>query len=55
MFLTNILYSKVIHQKSEADWSGVVAPEAGCCFALAAAVLLQPFFKELLGDKAGTR
>jgi hypothetical protein len=45
VLLACILDPKIIDNKREADWAGVVLPQAQCGFALAVTFLLEAFFE----------
>jgi hypothetical protein len=39
VFLSHIFYPEVIDDKGEADWAGIVRPQAWCDFALSVTIL----------------
>ena len=47
------IYPEVINDEGEADWAGIVRPQAWRGFALAVAILPEAFFKKLLGNDPG--
>ena len=49
VFFADILYSKIIYYQSKADRAPLVDPKTWCDFALAVAVLLQPYLQQFLG------
>ena len=52
VFLSNVLYAKVVHDKCETDGVPFVLPVAWREFALCVACFLESFFKEFLHDDA---
>ena len=50
VFLSDILYPKIVDDEGEADGTGVVFPATGGCFALMISMLFKAFLKQLLGD-----
>ncbi len=53
IFLSHIFYPKIIDDEREADWAGIVRPQAWCDFDLAVTVLFEALFEELLGKDPG--
>ena len=49
MFFADILHSKVVHYKGEADRAPFVLPEACCDFTLVVASFVETFLQDLLG------
>ncbi len=52
LFLSNVLYAKVVHNECETDGAPFVFPVAWCEFALCVACFLESFFKEFLCNDA---
>ncbi len=55
MFLSNVFYAKIVHDKGERDGSPFVAPEAGSVDALIISVGGEPFPEEFVGEYPGLR
>ena len=49
MFLTNILYSKIVHEKREIDRPAFMCSHTGCNLALLVVMGIEACFKEFLG------
>ena len=49
MLLTNILYSKIIHNERETDRPPFMCPQTRCNLALMVAMGIEAYFKECLG------
>ena len=55
MFLSNVFYSEIVHDKGERDGAPFVAPEAGSVDALIISVGGEPFPEELVGEYPSLR
>ena len=55
MFLTNILYSKIVHDEREIDRPPFMCPQTGCNLALVVAMGIEACFKECLGKDSTMR
>ena len=53
MFLSNVFYSKIVHDEGERDGLPFVAPEAGSVDALILSVGGEPFPEEFVGKYPG--
>ena len=49
MLLTNVIYSKIVHDECEIDRPPFMCPETGCKFSLVVAMGVEEWFKECLG------
>ena len=55
MFLSDVLYSEIVHNKGERDGSPFVAPEARSVDALIISVGGEPFPEEFVGEYPSLR
>ena len=55
MFLSDVLYSEIVHNKGERDGSPFVAPKAGSVDAIIISVGGEPFSEEFVGEYPGLR
>ena len=55
MFLSNVFYSEIVHDKGERDGLPFVAPEAGSVDSLIIFVGGEPFPEEFVGEYPGLR
>jgi hypothetical protein len=55
MFLSNVFYPEIVHDKGERDGSPFVAPEAGSVDALKISMGGEPFPEEFVGEYPGLR
>jgi hypothetical protein len=55
VFLVDVLHSKVINNKGEADWVPIMMPISWCDLALLVPCLVQVLGEEVLSNNAGLR
>ena len=55
MFISNVFYSEIVHDKGERDGAPFVAPEAGSVDALIISVGGEPFPEEFVGEYPSLR
>jgi hypothetical protein len=55
VFLVDVLHSKVIDNKGEADWAPIVMPISWCDLALSVPLLVEALGEEVLSNHAGLR
>jgi hypothetical protein len=55
VFLVDVLHSKVVDSKGEADWVPVVMPISWCDIALPVSCLVEALGEEVLSNNAGLR
>ncbi len=55
IFLVDVLHSKVVNNKGEADWAPIVTPISWCDLALLVPCLVEALGEEVLNNNAGLR